>query len=74
VLPGSQLEIFEESGHFPQLGEPVRFAHTLIDFIESTEPTEIEFTDEHLDQMRELLLRGKGKARPRARRSGAKAA
>jgi pimeloyl-ACP methyl ester carboxylesterase len=69
ALPGSQLEIFEDSGHFPQLNNPVRFAHTMIDFIESTEPAQIEFTDEYLDQLRELLLRGKGKARPRGRRS-----
>ena len=71
-LPGSQLEIFEDSGHFPQLHDPVRFAHTLIDFVESTEPTQIEFTDQHLDDLRELLLRGKGKtgARSRSRRAG----
>lgn len=69
ALPGSQLEIFEDSGHFPQLTDPVRFAHTLIDFIESTEPTEIEFTDEHLDQMRELLLRGRGRPKARTRKS-----
>jgi hypothetical protein len=69
ALPGSQLEIFEDSGHFPQLTDPVRFAHALIDFIETTEPTQLEFTDQHLDQLRELLLRGKGRARPRTRRS-----
>ena len=68
-LPGSQIEIFEDSGHFPQLHEPVRFAHTLIDFIESTEPTQIEFTDEDLDRLRDLLVRGKGKARPRGRKA-----
>jgi pimeloyl-ACP methyl ester carboxylesterase len=72
-LPGSQVEIFEDSGHFPQLHEPIRFAHTLIDFIESTEPTQIEFADDDFDRLRDLLLRGKGKTRSRARRS-AKAA
>jgi pimeloyl-ACP methyl ester carboxylesterase len=72
-LPGSQLEIFEESGHFPQLHEPVRFAHTLIDFIESTEPTQIEFSDEDFDRLRDLLLRGKGKT-PSRRKSTARAA
>jgi len=59
-LPRSRLEVFEDAGHFPQLHEPVRFAHTLIDFIETTEPTEMEFTDADFDRMRELLLRGKG--------------
>jgi pimeloyl-ACP methyl ester carboxylesterase len=58
-LPGSQLEIFEEAGHFPQLHDPMRFALTLIDFIESTEPTRMEFTDADFDRMRGMLLRGK---------------
>jgi pimeloyl-ACP methyl ester carboxylesterase len=58
-LPDSRLEVFEDAGHFPQLHDPVRFALTLIDFIESTEPTEMEFTDKDFDQMRELLLRGR---------------
>ena len=59
-LPNSRLEVFEDAGHFPQLHDPVRFAHTLIDFIETTEPTEMEFTDADFDRMRELLLRGRG--------------
>ena len=58
-LPNSRLEVFEDAGHFPQLHDPVRFAYTLIDFIESTEPTEMEFTDADFDHMRELLLRGR---------------
>lgn len=37
-LPHSRLEIFEGSGHFPQLNDPVRFAELLSDFIASTEP------------------------------------
>ena len=37
-LAGSRLEIFESSGHFPQLDEPERFLELLIDFIDSTEP------------------------------------
>ncbi len=63
-LPNSRLEIFEDAGHFPQLHEPVRFAHTLIDFIESTEPTQLETNDADLERLRELLLRGKA-GRPR---------
>ncbi len=58
-LPGSRLEIFENAGHFPQLHDPMRFALTLIDFIESSEPTQMEFTDADFDQMRAMLLRGK---------------
>jgi pimeloyl-ACP methyl ester carboxylesterase len=57
-LPNSRLEIFDQSGHFPQLHDPVRFALTLIDFIESSEPTQMEFTDDDFDKMRAMLLRG----------------
>jgi pimeloyl-ACP methyl ester carboxylesterase len=57
-LPNSRLEIFEHAGHFPQLHDPVRFALTLIDFIESSEPTQIDFTDADFNDMRQLLLRG----------------
>jgi pimeloyl-ACP methyl ester carboxylesterase len=38
ALPGSRLELFAESGHFPQLDEPQRFIEVLVDFLESTEP------------------------------------
>ena len=41
-MPGSRLEIFDDAGHFPQLDEPVRFARALSDFIESTEPAEVD--------------------------------
>ena len=37
-LPHARLEIFEGSGHFPQLDDPVRFADLLADFVASTEP------------------------------------
>jgi pimeloyl-ACP methyl ester carboxylesterase len=57
-LPNSRLEIFENAGHFPQLHDPVRFAHTLIDFIEETEPTQLDFTDTDFNRLRQLLLRG----------------
>ena len=36
-LSGSRLEVFEHSGHFPQLDEPERFLEVLVDFIDSTE-------------------------------------
>jgi len=66
-LPGSRLEVFEDAGHFPQLHDPVRFAYTLIDFIETTEPTRLEFDEESFGLLRELLLRGRGA--PRRRRA-----
>ncbi|GAC1323413.1 MAG: alpha/beta fold hydrolase [Thermoleophilaceae bacterium] len=60
AIPGSRIEIFEDAGHFPQVHEPLRFAHTLIDFIESTEPTKLGFSDADLGVMRERLLAGAG--------------
>jgi pimeloyl-ACP methyl ester carboxylesterase len=38
LLPGSRLEIFEGSGHFLHVEEPVRFAELLDDFVQSTAP------------------------------------
>jgi pimeloyl-ACP methyl ester carboxylesterase len=58
ALPNNRLEIFEGAGHFPQLHDPVRFAYTLIDFIETTEPTRLEFDDASFERLRKLLLRG----------------
>lgn len=58
-LPNSRLEVFEDAGHFPHLHDPVRFAYELIDFIDGTPPTQLEFTDADFEQLRSLLLRGK---------------
>ncbi|HUE26503.1 MAG TPA: alpha/beta hydrolase [Solirubrobacteraceae bacterium] len=69
-LPGSRLEVFEDIGHFPQIHSPVRFAQTLIDFIETTDPTQLEFTDADFNRMRQLL-RGENKKRARSRTTGA---
>jgi pimeloyl-ACP methyl ester carboxylesterase len=52
-MPGSRFEIFEESGHFPQLDSPVRFAGVLTDFIETTEGAALD-----ADTLRERLLAG----------------
>jgi pimeloyl-ACP methyl ester carboxylesterase len=41
-VPSSHLEVFQDSGHFPQLDEPERFLHVLIDFIDSTEPATLD--------------------------------
>jgi pimeloyl-ACP methyl ester carboxylesterase len=43
MVAGSRLEIFESSGHFPHVDEPERFARTLRDWIESTEPGEPDY-------------------------------
>jgi pimeloyl-ACP methyl ester carboxylesterase len=41
-VPGSRLEVFPDSGHFPQLDEPERFSQVLVEFVESTEPAAID--------------------------------
>jgi pimeloyl-ACP methyl ester carboxylesterase len=38
LASGSRLEVFEESGHFPHLDEPDRFADLVAAFVEDTEP------------------------------------
>ena len=65
-LAGSRLEVFEDVGHFPQMHSPLRFAHTLIDFIETTEPTQLDFTDADFDRLRQMMLRGGGKKQRRS--------
>jgi hypothetical protein len=58
AMPGSELEVFDASGHFPHIDQPVRFARALIDFIDGTEPAEFEFSDADLAEFRERLLAG----------------
>ena len=55
-MPGSRLEIFDDTGHFPHIEQPVRFARVLIDFIESTNPAEFDFSDQDLDLLRQRML------------------
>jgi pimeloyl-ACP methyl ester carboxylesterase len=43
LVPGSRLEVFERSGHFPHLDEPERFVRTVHDWIASTEPGGADF-------------------------------
>jgi pimeloyl-ACP methyl ester carboxylesterase len=42
AIPGSLLEIFEQSRHFPHMDEPARFARVLLQFLDSTEPIPID--------------------------------
>jgi pimeloyl-ACP methyl ester carboxylesterase len=41
-VKGSRLEVFADSGHFPQLDEPERFAEALLGFVESTDPADLD--------------------------------
>lgn len=45
LMPGSRLEIFEGAGHFPFNDDPARFASVLREFIEESEPADLD--DEH---------------------------
>jgi pimeloyl-ACP methyl ester carboxylesterase len=38
AMPGSRLEIFEHTGHFPHCEHPDRFVEVLVEFMESTTP------------------------------------
>jgi pimeloyl-ACP methyl ester carboxylesterase len=54
LVPSSRLELFEGAGHFPHLDEPQRFVDVLLDFIESTEPADVD-----PKQWRQLLKNGR---------------
>jgi alpha/beta hydrolase fold len=38
-MPGSRFVTFADSGHFPQIDDPHRFAATVLEFLEETEPS-----------------------------------
>lgn len=54
ALPGSDLEIFDEAGHFPHHTDPQRFVTIVKDFIASTAPSTHDPS-----QWRDRLRRGK---------------
>lgn len=61
AIPGSRLEIFERSGHFPHQDEPIRFARAVLDFLHTTKPTVLD-----RDTLRGLLTNGKSPLRVEA--------
>lgn len=42
LLPGSQLDVIPDAGHFPQEDAPEQFASAVIDFVQSTAPARYE--------------------------------
>jgi pimeloyl-ACP methyl ester carboxylesterase len=60
AMPGSQLVVFEDAGHFPFRTDPQRFVRVLTDFVASTTPATWEAGDWH------RLLRLGPPARPDA--------
>jgi hypothetical protein len=57
------VEIFDDTGRFPQLEQPVHCARVLIDYIDSTDPAEFEFSDRDLNVLRERMLKRGGTLR-----------
>jgi hypothetical protein len=53
AMPGSQLEIFDGSGHFPFHDDPDRFVEVVQRFIDATEPAVYD-----QDYLRGLLRAG----------------
>lgn len=45
AAPGSELEVLEQSGHFPHLDEPVHFVRLLASFLDRTDPVTITDAD-----------------------------
>jgi pimeloyl-ACP methyl ester carboxylesterase len=45
AMPGSELVIFERSGHFPHVEEPQRFAEVLLDFLGRNAPVDLDPSD-----------------------------
>ena len=52
-IPHARLEVIEGAGHFPYRDDPIGFARTLGDFVDSTEPAEADW-----ERLRELLRGG----------------
>jgi pimeloyl-ACP methyl ester carboxylesterase len=54
AMPGSELEIFDEAGHFPHHSDPTRFVRIVADFVERTEPAPFD-----AEEWRRRLRRGR---------------
>ena len=53
AMPGSRLEVFKGSGHFPFHDDPARFVRVVEEFVDTTAPAEYD-----LERLRDLLRRG----------------
>jgi len=53
AMPGSRLEVFTKSGHFPHHDNPTRFVDLVQEFIDATDPSEYD-----QESLRELLRKG----------------
>ena len=50
-MPGSRMEVLPDAGHFPHIADPERFARIMVEFVEQTEPAEVDAS-----RLRERLL------------------
>ncbi|GAB3251607.1 alpha/beta hydrolase [Alteromonas gracilis] len=62
IMPGADIEVMEDSGHFPHKDHPERFVKLLVDFVRTTEPA-----DHDRSEWRELLVDGPSRPRTRER-------
>jgi pimeloyl-ACP methyl ester carboxylesterase len=53
AMPGSRLEVFAASGHFPHMDDTVRFVEVLREFLETTEPAQLD-----PDSLRSRIIEG----------------
>ena len=65
AMPGSQLELFDGAGHFPFHTDPVRFVHTVEQFLCDTKPAAW-----NLEQWRQLLRAGPHTEQPEVDEAG----
>lgn len=42
LIPGSRLEVFEDSGHYPHVDESARFGRVLESFMDTTQPASVD--------------------------------
>jgi len=54
AMPGSELEIFDEAGHFPHHTDPARFVEVVSAFIDRTDPAPFD-----AEEWRRRLRRGR---------------
>ena len=50
-MPGSRMEVLPDAGHFPHIADPERFARVMFEFVDQTEPAEVDAS-----RLRERLL------------------
>jgi pimeloyl-ACP methyl ester carboxylesterase len=54
AMPGSRLEVFDASGHFPHMDDTVRFVTVLDDFLATTSAARLD-----PESLRERILEGR---------------